>query len=95
MTQDDILTLARAGFNAHQIAALNQVSAKPTETEQVTPQVNPVTSTTALEQQIAQLTGMVQASNIFGAAQPKQETTDDILASIIMPEPPVTSGGTK
>lgn len=96
MTQNDILTLAKAGFTAQQIAALNQVQnteVQPTPQSnmpvQPAAQSNPLTD---IQTQISQLSGMIQAGAIAGAQQPKKETTDDILASIIMPSDPSTGG---
>lgn len=95
MTQQEILTLAKAGFTAQQIAALSVVNATPqanasapVAASAVQPQTVPTQTDpmTQLNQQIAQLTGMVQASNIAGAQQPQPETVDDILAQIINPK---------
>ena len=75
MTQNDILTLARAGFTAQQISALAQM--------QPVQQMQPIGDPFA--QQLAQLTQAIQANGILSAQQPKLETADDVLASIINP----------
>lgn len=91
MTNEDILTLARAGFSAQQIAALNQVSASATPAAQtMTQQMQQTTQNVqqpldAMSQQIAALTQAVQANAIAGTNQPKVQTTDDVLAEIINP----------
>ena len=75
MTQNDILTLARAGFTAQQISALAQMQ----PVQQMQPTGDP------FAQQLAQLTKAIQANGILSAQQPKPETADDVLASIINP----------
>ena len=77
MTQNDILTLARAGFTAQQISALAQMQMQPVQ--QMQPMGDP------FAQQLAQLTQAIQANGILSAQQPKPETVDDVLASIINP----------
>ena len=75
MTQNDILVLARAGFTAQQISALAQMQ----PVQQMQPMGDP------FAQQLAQLTQAIQANGILSAQQPKQETAEDVLASIINP----------
>lgn len=84
MTQKDILTLAQAGFTAQQIAALNQVQTVPTQT--ALPVNTPVGGSESVNAQLQELTKAIQSASILGTQQPKQETTDDILASILMPD---------
>lgn len=99
MTQNDILMLAKAGFTAQQIAALNQVNASPVMT-QTTPatqgaqQLSPAQPLDAMSQQIAALTQAVQANGILQTQQPKAQTADDVLAEIINP-PSVLAAQTK
>ena len=87
MTQNDILTLARAGFTAQQISALAQM--QPVQQTQPVQQMQPVQQTQPIgdpfAQQLAQLTQAIQANGILSAQQPKQETAEDVLASIINP----------
>ena len=51
------------------------------------------TNTDPILQQMAALTQAVQASSILASQQPKQETADDVLASII--NPPILTGQDK
>ena len=99
MTQNDILTLARAGFTAQQISALAQM--QPVQQMQHVQQMQPVQQMQSVQQmqpaqqmqpvgdpfaqQLAQLTQAIQANGILSAQQPKPETADDVLASIINP----------
>lgn len=83
MTNKDILILAKAGFTAEQIAALNAVK----ETE---PEPQPVQDTAANTDQILNairgLGNQIQVSNLQAAQQPEQPVTvDNILANIINP----------
>lgn len=104
MTTQDILTLARAGFNAQQIAALSTLAGQPspapatapspatapTPTPATAPTPTPATApasdnVTAMLQKLGVLTDAIQANGLLNANQPKQQTTDDILAAIIAP----------
>ena len=83
-SQDDILTLAKAGFTANQIIALGSIQAPaPAPVAPVAPAPDP------FQQLFEQMTGIkqaIQSSNIQNstiATQP--QSTDDILASIIQP----------
>ncbi len=95
MTRDDILTLARAGFSAEQIAALStiQPALAPAPDPVPAPAPDPVpapapSSVDALLAKLGVLTDTIQANGINGSNQPKQETADDILAAIIAPPRP-------
>ena len=77
MRIEDILALAKAGFTADQISRLAAIP-QP----QPQPQPQPENDFAA---QLAALTSAIHANGILGSAQPKQETADDILASIINP----------
>ena len=91
-TNNDILTLARAGFTASQISALNSVGANPPANT-----VTPVTNTAPITQTPAQMStyngndtldkilNAIQTSAIHATQQPQPQTTDDILAEIINP----------
>ena len=85
MTKEEILTLAGAGFTAKQIAALNAVSRE----EKKEPVKDPEPAKDPeIEKLIAQVTGLketIQAGNITNSNQPKAQSADDILASIINP----------
>lgn len=90
MTNQDILTLANAGFTAQQIAALNQVAPVAQQMQQPVQQMQQPAQQMqqpldAMSRQIAELTQAVKAGAIAGTTQPKMQTTDDILAEIINP----------
>lgn len=97
---NDVLTLARAGFTAQQIAALatvNQtapaVPEQPTVPEQPAAPAQPVPApapaqsddVSAVLAKLGVLTDAIQANGLLNAQQPKQQTADDILAAIIQP----------
>ena len=93
-TNDDILTLARAGFSAQQIGALNSiqtpvqtpvqpVQTAPVQPVQTTPQ--PVTTSTQNGDTLTQILNAIQSNAINQTSQPVRQTTDDILAEIINP----------
>jgi hypothetical protein len=105
MTTEDILTLAKAGFTAQQIAALSTVSnATPNEPEKQIAEepAAPVAKETATEkpetpkpvdpvlEAVNRLTGLVQAKAIGATQQPEHvETPEEILANIIAPKPKI------
>lgn len=80
-TNNDILTLARAGFTSTQIAAMNSVQAAPIQQTPINNQ----------NDQLYKMLETMQMENIIKATQPAVQTTDDILASIIAP--PTNTGG--
>lgn len=81
-TNDDILVLARAGFTASQIGALNKVGATPAPAPATVNNNNDV---------LNQILGAIQTNAINATQQPATPTTDDILAEIINP-PTVKEG---
>ena len=92
-TNNDILTLARAGFTASQISALNSVGANP-PANTVTPAPTPVQSVTPqpaspptynANDTLDRILSAIQTSAINSTQQPQPQTTDDILAEIINP----------
>lgn len=90
MTKEEILTLAGAGFTAKQIAALNavNVSREASVEEEREPEKPEPAKDPEIEKLIAQVTGLketIQAGNIANSNQPKAQSADDILASIINP----------
>lgn len=103
MTRDDILVLAKAGFNAQQIAAL--ASIQPKQEQAVQQEQPPVkqpepTPPPAQEQKnpydfealLSRLDGMqaaIQKNAIMQSAQPEtpEMTAESILAEIINPQP--------
>ena len=89
-TTNDILTLAKAGFTAQQIGALNNVGTQQTQQPaQVAQQAQPAQQIAQPAQQnndmFAQIMAQLQTNAINQTQQPAQQTTDDILASIINP----------
>ena len=97
---EEILTLAKAGFTAQQIAGLSMVANQPVPTpvqpvptpaqpvptpaQPVTTPAQPVDPVLA---ELQKLTGLVQGSNIMNVNQPKVQTPEEILAEIINPAP--------
>lgn len=93
---NDILTLAKAGFTAQQIVALNNVATQPAQqtqqtqpvvqqTQPVVQQTQPVVQQTQQSDMLSQIMAQLQTNAINATQQPQQQTTDDILASIINP----------
>ncbi len=92
---NDVLTLAKAGFTAQQIAALSSLTGQPAPAEpkpapepaQPAPAQPAPTdgSVTAMLEKLGVLTEAIQANGLLNANQPKPQTTDDILAAIIAP----------
>ena len=88
MNINDIVLLAKAGFNANQIAQMNQMQTQPQAQPQIQPQIQPQAQSNAIDAlmaQVSKLTSTVQAGALYNTVMPKQETADDILASIINP----------
>lgn len=97
-TNNDILTLARAGFTASQISALNSIQTpvvqpvqpvQPMQTP-VQPVVQPVQTpvqpvTDQYGDTLNQILSAIQTNAINQTTQPKVQTTDEILAEIINP----------
>lgn len=84
MRTNDILTLARAGFTAQQISALASIKETGTQTQQTVTTDNNQMQNNLVN--VNDLMQTMQAMNIMNATQPKPETVDDILASIINPQ---------
>ena len=80
MTNEEIYTLAKAGFTAAQIAALNQTGATKPEAKEPPKQDEKKTDRTD------EILEMLRMNNLRGAEQPKRQTTDEILAEIINPK---------
>ena len=101
MNVNDILTLAKAGFSAAQITALATAvtpapapapapvpapTPTPTPAPAPAPTVSPNnTDLTEVLNQLGVMQTAMQSMALNGAQQPKPESTDDILASIINP----------
>ena len=99
MTTNELLELVRAGFTKEEIAQITKAETKeekPVEKveekqKQGEQKTDPVTTT--LEQKFDMLMEKLEASNFMGANQPKEETVDDIIASIINPPQFNNEGG--
>lgn len=104
MKIDDVLSLAKAGFNFNQISQLAQLarlsnSAQTTATQNIpatqqTP-ANPQTAPAVFDQNklVNDLVSQLQQSNILGSQQPVTENADDVLAQIINPKGVENNGG--
>ena len=96
MKAEEILTLVRAGFTRADLAALGVVqpgenpAGKPAENPAGKPADKPVDVASIVSQAVAATVAEMQKNNMLGAAQPKTESVDDILAQIIAP-----NGGAK
>lgn len=89
-TNDDILVLARAGFTASQIGALNKVGSAPATnpTSQLinhAPAGAMTVPATNNNDTLNQILSAIQTNAINATQQPATQTTDDILAEIINP----------
>lgn len=99
MTTNELLELVRAGFTKAEIAQITKAETKnpePTKKVEEGPKqgeqkTDPVTTT--LEQKFDKLMEKLEASNFMNANQPKEETVDDIIASIINPPTFNNEGG--
>ena len=84
-TAADILTLARAGFNAKQIGILlKEPDANPAPVPAPVPAPTPAPDPVA--QRLDDILKLIQSSNIANSTQPKEATIDDIVAEIINPK---------
>ena len=93
---EEILTLAKAGFTAQQIAGLSMINNVPTPAPDPTPTPAPAPTPTPAPAptpvdpvlaELQKLTGLVQGSNIMNVNQPRVQTPEEILAEIINPAP--------
>ena len=88
MNIDDILTLARAGYNAEQISTLARgMNPAPVAPAEPAP-VAPASSNAELLNAIKGLETTIKGLAVATTSQPvpKSETVDDIIASIINPQ---------
>lgn len=96
MTVDEILTLAKAGFTAEQIAAMNPTSVPapqpeppaPAPKDDPEPHSFPTPAQTDLAPVLAEIKSLreaIQAQAAHGSQFPAQQSVDDILAGIIDP----------
>ena len=100
-TPDDILVLSKAGFTAQQIAGLSMLAGKDAPATEEPAPVAPAPVAPApvapapvapapqpadpVLEELKKLTGLMQSNNIMGAAMPKPQTPEEILAEIINP----------
>ena len=95
MKSEDVLTLAKSGFTATQIAALSAAFGKETAITNVAKvSTTPTTSQNGANQQndtLAQILSAIQTSAVNQTEQPKAQSVDEILAEIINP-PTITMG---
>ena len=90
---EEILTLAKAGFTAQQIAGLSMVANQPVPTPAqpvptpAQPVPTPAQPVDPVLAELQKLTGLVQGNNIMNVNQPKIQTPEEILAEIINPAP--------
>ena len=98
---EDILTLAKAGFTAQQIAALNTVGTTapapapepaPAPAPAPAPEPAPAATMDEILKSVQGLTQTFQNGFIMGAQQPKPVTAEEILANIINPPSPKKEG---
>ena len=84
---NDVLDLARAGYNREEIAALLGAAPQDPKPQDPKPQdLQPAQpDMAALVARMEELTKTIQATNVLQSRQPAPETVDDILASIIRP----------
>lgn len=97
----DVLALAKAGFNAKQIATILNEKLdvdSPAPVPQPVPQPEPENKSEnksenvndnaiqLMNQKFDQMIQLMQAQNLANSQQPKQESVDDIIASIINPK---------
>lgn len=93
-TLDDILTLARAGFNAEQIGAMLQPAPDPAPQPEAQPEAQPAQEAAPqqdpyakLMEELGAIKAQIQQSNRSQAQQPEQQQLigEQVLANIIAP----------
>lgn len=96
MNYEDIILLVKAGFTRDQIAAMQEPPTPPAPPEPSAQQDPPAQQeppapagmaelTRLMVSEFGKLNAAITASNLAQAQQPKQESVDDIIASIINP----------
>ena len=87
---EDILILAKAGFSAQQIAALNMATTTPAQAAPAQAAPVPTQGATVDDvlKSVKDLTATFQNGFMLSAQQPKPVTAEDILANIINPPSP-------
>ena len=97
MKFDDILSLAKAGFTAEQITKLAAIPQPNSAVQQTNAQPNSAVQQTNLQPQTGinqpnafdmlcnAVAGQMQQQNVINSTMPKEETVEDILASLVAP----------
>ena len=99
MRIEDVMKLINAGFNKSEILVIAGAEATPPEPAQAAPEQDPQQTAAPaaqpeqnaaieqLTQQVANLTALVQKSNLFRMEQPAAapDSAEDVIASIIYP----------
>ena len=87
---EDILILAKAGFSAQQIAALNMATTTPAQAApaQAAPTATQGATVDDVLKSVKDLTATFQNGFMLSTQQPKPVTAEDILANIINPPSP-------
>ena len=97
MKFDDILSLAKAGFTAEQITKLAAIPQTNSAVQQTNAQPNSAVQQTNLQPQTGinqpnafdmlcnAVAGQMQQQNVINSTMPKEETVEDILASLVAP----------
>ena len=91
MNINDVITLATAGYTAEQINKMAAVQVVPQAVPQAVQQAVPQASKDPFNQLMDAITGQLQAQNIANFNQPKPQTVDEMLTSLV--DPP--KGGVK
>ena len=99
MSIENIITLAKAGYTAEQIEAMDGTESEPQPGQQPEPQPGqqpepqpgqqPDGMSRTAEKILEELAGMrkaFEASNISNTSQPKNQNVNEVLASIIAPK---------
>lgn len=85
MNVSDILTLAKAGFNSEQISKIASLEKTNSSEPEKQPVFDFMQAAKNLSETAQNITAMMQTSNLK-AEQPKAESPEEILASIINPK---------
>lgn len=95
MNYEDVILLVKAGFTRDQIAAMQipkqqepptpPAPPEPPAQQEPTAPAGMAELTQLMVNEFSKLNAAITASNLAQAQQPKQESVDDIIASIINP----------
>lgn len=87
MSVENTIALAKAGYTAEQIEAMDGMQPEPQPAPQPEPQPDGMSRTA--EKILEELAGMrkaFEASNISNTSQPRNQDVNEVLASIIAPK---------